>query len=122
MKPVLITILLTVLTMHLIGPLLVTGWFYAQQSKLAQEHCENKSRPELNCDGQCFLAKKLEAYYAADRTVADPEPVPTFLPLVFQAPIPIYQAISLCEVNFPEEAVLWPNPISSRIFHPPRWV
>lgn len=38
----------------------VTVWFFANQKLLAKKHCINKSRPELKCDGKCFLSKKIK--------------------------------------------------------------
>lgn len=38
----------------------ITAWFYANQKLLAKKHCVNKSRPELHCDGKCFLSKKIK--------------------------------------------------------------
>jgi hypothetical protein len=37
----------------------VTVWFFANQKILAKNHCVNKARPQLKCDGKCFLAKKI---------------------------------------------------------------
>lgn len=37
----------------------VTVWFFANQKILAKKHCVNKARPQLKCDGKCFLAKKI---------------------------------------------------------------
>ncbi|MCU0335394.1 MAG: hypothetical protein MUF62_10175 [Chitinophagaceae bacterium] len=34
------------------------GYFYANQTSIAAS-CENKSKPQLNCNGKCILAKKL---------------------------------------------------------------
>jgi len=38
----------------------VTVWFFANQKFLAKKHCVNKARPQLKCDGKCFLAKKIK--------------------------------------------------------------
>lgn len=38
----------------------VTAWFFANQKFLAQKHCINKAKPQLKCDGKCFLAKKIK--------------------------------------------------------------
>lgn len=120
MKSIFITGLILVLTTHLVGPLLVSGWFFAQQSSLAEKYCENLDRPQLNCDGQCFLAKKLAAYYAADPGPVEPEPVPTFLPLGWpEAPIQL-QGLSARKVYAWQQFLAWPSPLAARIFHPPR--
>jgi hypothetical protein len=34
--------------------------FYLNQKEIAAIECENKDRPEMNCNGKCYLAKQLE--------------------------------------------------------------
>jgi hypothetical protein len=34
--------------------------FYFNQKEIAAIECENKDRPEMNCNGQCYLAKQLK--------------------------------------------------------------
>lgn len=124
MKPVFTISILLALTIHLVDPLLVSGWFYARQSALAKEHCENLVRPELNCDGQCFLVQKLEAYYASKhQTTPQADPIPTFLPLGYQISATEMTAMELVQISWAEElSLVWPSPRESRIFHPPRQV
>jgi hypothetical protein len=33
--------------------------FYANQKEIVAIECENKDRPEMNCNGKCFLSKQL---------------------------------------------------------------
>jgi hypothetical protein len=33
--------------------------FYLNQKEIAEKECENKNRPEMHCNGKCYLAKKL---------------------------------------------------------------
>lgn len=35
--------------------------FEMNRSYIAKELCENRNRPELHCNGKCFLKKKLQA-------------------------------------------------------------
>ncbi|HNR15733.1 MAG TPA: hypothetical protein PKG90_03605 [Chitinophagaceae bacterium] len=37
-----------------------TIWFFVNRTTIAREHCINKDRPELKCDGKCFLNKKIK--------------------------------------------------------------
>jgi len=39
--------------------LVLTG-FYFNQDYIAKTQCENRYRPQLNCNGKCILAKKLK--------------------------------------------------------------
>jgi hypothetical protein len=34
--------------------------FYLNQKEIADKECENKNRPEMHCNGKCYLAKQLE--------------------------------------------------------------
>lgn len=35
-------------------------WFTLNQKEIAREHCENKEKPILKCNGKCYLAKQLK--------------------------------------------------------------
>lgn len=50
-------LLLSVQTFYQAG---LVGWFYANQDSIARAHCVNKNRPQMHCDGKCYLAKKLK--------------------------------------------------------------
>jgi hypothetical protein len=34
--------------------------FYVNQKEIAEKECENKNRPEMHCNGKCYLAKQLK--------------------------------------------------------------
>lgn len=53
-------ILLLVFTMQTFYASGFTLWFYANRKAIANEHCINKNRPELKCDGKCFLSMKMK--------------------------------------------------------------
>lgn len=53
-------ILLLVFTMQTFYASGFTLWFYANRKAIAKEHCINKNRPELKCDGKCFLRMKMK--------------------------------------------------------------
>ncbi len=53
-------ILLLVFTMQTFYVSGFTLWFYANRKAIAAEHCINKNRPELKCDGKCFLSMKMK--------------------------------------------------------------
>ncbi|WP_160711503.1 hypothetical protein [Chitinophaga solisilvae] len=39
---------------------LIVMQFQAQQSYIAKVLCENRSKPEMHCNGKCYLKKKLD--------------------------------------------------------------
>lgn len=43
-----------------LGCLGVFAWYGANKQRIVNELCENRNRPELHCDGQCVLMKKLK--------------------------------------------------------------
>lgn len=38
----------------------VTAWFFVNRSSIAKEKCINKEKPQLQCNGKCYLSKKLK--------------------------------------------------------------
>ncbi len=42
-------------------PLVSTVDFFVNQEEIAEELCENKAEPVLECNGKCYLMKTLEA-------------------------------------------------------------
>ena len=34
--------------------------FYLNQKEITKKECENKNRPEMRCNGKCYLAKQLK--------------------------------------------------------------
>lgn len=39
----------------------VIAYYHADKDYIARVLCENRNKPELHCDGKCYLAKKLRA-------------------------------------------------------------
>lgn len=60
MKKWIAFILLLVFTLQTFYASGFTVWFYANRKAIASEHCINKNRPELKCDGKCFLSMKMK--------------------------------------------------------------
>ncbi|KAB7727374.1 hypothetical protein F5984_22385 [Rudanella paleaurantiibacter] len=59
MKKAILYLLLFLLLFQNSGRLVVLAWFKLYQPQIVRTLCENRNRPELHCDGQCVLAKKL---------------------------------------------------------------
>ncbi|MBL7739008.1 MAG: hypothetical protein JNK14_07305 [Chitinophagaceae bacterium] len=60
MKRVISVILLFIFTAQTFYYAGITCWFYINRGYIAKTLCVNRSRPELKCNGQCFLSKKLK--------------------------------------------------------------
>lgn len=60
MKKTLSILLLFSLVFQCLGCLGVFAWYGANKQRIVNELCENRNRPELHCNGQCVLMKKLK--------------------------------------------------------------
>ncbi|GAB3760737.1 hypothetical protein [Spirosoma pomorum] len=54
-------ILLFALLLPLVSPWGTIAYYQLNKDYIARVLCENRDRPELHCNGQCFLAKRLKA-------------------------------------------------------------
>lgn len=43
----------------IVGPAFTIANFYMNQEEITEAFCENKTKPELNCKGNCHLSKEL---------------------------------------------------------------
>ncbi|HEY9560417.1 MAG TPA: hypothetical protein VIR29_06475 [Anseongella sp.] len=59
-------VLLAVLCFQCLGSLGVLAWYQANRSYIASVLCINRDKPEMHCDGQCVLAKKLRKMEGAE--------------------------------------------------------
>lgn len=59
MKKAIALVLLAACTLQVLYAPALVAWFYLDRARLAEKHCINKSRPELHCQGSCFLSKKI---------------------------------------------------------------
>jgi hypothetical protein len=54
-------ILLFALLLPLVSPWGTIAYYQLNKDYIARVLCENRDRPEMHCDGQCFLAKRIKA-------------------------------------------------------------
>lgn len=62
-RQLLIYTLITSLLLQLFSREVVVMSFELNRDFIAKNLCENRSRPQLNCNGKCYLAKKLKAQH-----------------------------------------------------------
>ncbi len=91
---------------------------------IIKNYCVNKSRPELKCDGQCYLAKQIKAAEQQD----EDEATDTFLNKIFE----VETKVGLISFQFdPQLSILSkevffsysftvPATMKGSIFHPPQ--
>jgi hypothetical protein len=52
---------------------IVIAHFYVFQEEIIEQHCENKDQPDLQCNGQCHLAKELKKTAAIESVIVTDE-------------------------------------------------
>lgn len=60
MRSVIAYILLAAIMLPTLSPWGTIAYFKLNREYIAKVLCENRKRPELHCDGKCYLAKKLK--------------------------------------------------------------
>ncbi|MGB3544450.1 hypothetical protein [Rubrivirga sp.] len=103
-----------------LGALVIWGAFEVRQEHIAEHLCES---PDSDCDGMCFLNKKMESHHGHDEPAHTPKAVVTAPTLIAVAP----PASAV-----PEDAWREPSSPTGRtgleddsgaledVFHPPR--
>ena len=61
MRTALVYIVLLAIMLPTVSPLGTIAYFNLNRDYIARVLCENRDRPELHCNGQCYLAKRLKA-------------------------------------------------------------
>jgi hypothetical protein len=100
------------------------AYYRINRDYIAENLCVNRDKPMLNCNGQCYLAKKLKAAEEkeqksnSERLEKMPEVV-----LCFQAIQPVFTArftsVELVENHFSTQE-FFPNAAATGFFHPPQ--
>ncbi|GAB4021979.1 hypothetical protein [Spirosoma koreense] len=61
MKNALIYVLLFATLLPSVSQWGTIAYYHANKAYIARVLCENRDKPQLHCDGQCYLAKQLKA-------------------------------------------------------------
>ena len=100
------------------------AYYRINRDYIAENLCVNRDKPMLNCNGQCYLAKKLKAAEEkeqkskSERLEKMPEVVLSFqaIQTVFTAR---FTASELVENHF-TSTEFFPNSADKGFFHPPQ--
>lgn len=98
----------------------IWAYYWANTATVAAAHCENKAKPQLQCNGKCHMRKVTAQPETESTTVPRPELKANAEPLVF----------SDCSVAFPQPAFCFTllqtgpvkqpaAPFARAVFHPP---
>ncbi|ANW95929.1 hypothetical protein AXE80_06385 [Wenyingzhuangia fucanilytica] len=60
-------------------------YYETHLSEIIEKYCVNKDKPELQCNGQCHLAKEITAIDASNDSKATLEVSAAFFPVYFQS-------------------------------------
>jgi hypothetical protein len=61
MRTALVYIVLLAIMLPTVSPLGTIAYFNLNRDYIARVLCENRDKPQLHCNGQCYLAKRLKA-------------------------------------------------------------
>lgn len=112
-------VLITALSFQCFIKLGVIGYYNLNIEYIIKELCENKNKPELKCNGKCFLKKKMSE---ADK--AEKETKEVIKQVEFAVILPHKQLILNgdyidFENSLTEIINLYSHNLNNRIFHPP---
>jgi len=119
-KRILIYFLIMATVSNGVMQLVIYSGYQMNKEYITSVFCINKEHPELHCDGQCFLARKLKDLDTKNKQVQDQlkrvvEAEPQFRVLVINHEIPSFNIENL--TGYFEKPV---KDLSISIFHPPK--
>ncbi len=102
--------------------LVVSTAYHFNKSYIASVFCTNKNKPQLHCEGKCFLDIKLKELDQKNKKAAEhlKRAIETISPQVFPN---VYVAIEVeLQQTLPSYIIQHPTGKISNIFHPPQCV
>jgi hypothetical protein len=119
LKPISILLLFGLLTSNFAN-LFVFAGFELNQKYIAAELCVNKNRPEMHCNGKCYLMKKLKQ--AEDKEQKqERQSQKTQIQDALVVTSPAFKQYALAEIKFHIPSSMgMPQSIRNSIFHPPQ--
>ncbi len=99
--------------------------FEIRRDYIVANLCDNRNRPQLNCNGKCFLAKKLAAVQEQEKKQAENNFLSRLISLPSETPVQIlfnfeHRSFEMRVRNsFAFHSRMLGKDIQRRIFHPP---
>ncbi|MFA4869100.1 MAG: hypothetical protein WC623_12915 [Pedobacter sp.] len=119
LKPVSILLLFSLLITNFSNLFLFAG-FELNRNYIATELCMNKSKPELHCNGQCFLMKKLKQAQEKEEKKDRQSQMSHFQEALVNSPI-VFKRYAVVETKLHIPISMgMPRNIKNSIFQPPR--
>lgn len=94
--------------------------FEANQSYISKVLCENKDKPEMHCEGKCYLMKKLKQAHEKEQKQERQSQKQQIQDAVVTIPVTFKQyAFAETNIHIPFSMGM-PQNIKNSIFHPPK--
>lgn len=100
----------------------VIVWYEANIDYVAEELCENKDKPEMGCNGKCYLKKQLDKVDDQhDKDQAPAKKSKTELPeyIASAATIFLSHGVDEQEITYTVYSNLYSYTVTTSVFHPP---
>ncbi|HCN83038.1 MAG TPA: hypothetical protein DIT07_05370 [Sphingobacteriaceae bacterium] len=112
-------LIITVLTANFSNSLIYAG-FDLNQKYIASQLCENRDKPEMHCNGKCYLAKKVKQAEEKEKSLEQQAQKNRFQEALMTRKLKIdYPSdIAVTKISFERASDLPKH--SSSIFHPPK--
>ena len=119
LKPLSILLVFCLLSANLSGLFTYLG-FEANQSYIAKVLCENKDKPQLHCEGKCYLMKKLKQAQEKEQKQERQSQKLQIQDAVVITPLTFTRyAFAESKLRIPFSTGM-PQSIKNSIFHPPQ--
>ncbi len=110
--------------MHAGGKLFIYAEFYLNQEYIAENLCENKEKPELQCNGKCQLMKSLQEDEGdqpeEQKNTTKKVEYQLFADKVFEAEtFEVELIVEESATGHCHYLEMFTNPLTESIFHPP---
>lgn len=124
MKSALVYILLIATLLPTVSPWGTIAYYHVNKDYIARVLCENRDKPQLHCDGKCYLAKQLKAQQDREdkETTERVQNTPllqlfcqTNLPFQFRSVLTVLASVEFSVYTFPSYVAPMSGP-----FHPPQ--
>jgi len=98
----------------------IIAGFELNRSYISTTLCENRDMPEMNCEGQCYLSKKIKQIQDKEKKESQDLKKNSFQEAMLTVKIDLNKAFYEClSFSIIESPIILPVK-SSSIFHPPK--
>ncbi|MFN6945138.1 MAG: hypothetical protein ACK4ND_09340 [Cytophagaceae bacterium] len=111
-------LLLFVILAQALSKVGLVAYYNINKEYIAETLCENKAKPELDCEGKCYLKKQLEEDEKHQSESKNTTEKSTFNIFINECD-PFASIITFTENTYPEFTATYTHSVANIIFHPP---